>query len=40
MENIWIANSEKGAIGKYVIFWMLGIPLPVLLAIYLLKGCS
>lgn len=30
---------QAGKIG-YVLLWLLGIPIPVLLIIYLLRGCS
>ncbi len=32
-------SSEKGAIG-YILMWLLGIPIPILLAIFLLRGCD
>ena len=31
--------KEVGAAG-YILFWLLGIPLPVLFIIFLLRGCS
>ena len=31
--------SEKGKIG-WIILWLLGIPLPVLLVLYFLRGCT
>lgn len=31
--------KEKGAMG-YILLWLLGIPIPVLLVIFLLRGCS
>lgn len=31
--------SPKGAIG-YGILWLLGIPIPILLGIFLLRGCT
>ena len=31
-------NSEKGAAG-YILAWILGIPLPILLIIFLVRGC-
>jgi hypothetical protein len=34
-----ILNSQEGKIG-YILAWMLGIPVPVLLAIYVLRGCD
>jgi hypothetical protein len=32
-------RSEKGALG-YILLWVLGIPLPILLLISLLRGCA
>jgi len=32
-------KSEKGAMG-YLILWLLGVPFPVLLLIFVLRGCS
>jgi hypothetical protein len=32
-------SPEKGAIG-YILMWLLGIPIPILLAIFLLRGCD
>lgn len=32
-------RSEEGKIG-YGILWLLGVPLPVLLIIYFLRGCD
>jgi len=34
-----MGNSEKGKIG-WIILWLLGIPIPVLLVLYLLRGCT
>ena len=34
-----IYSQEKGAIG-YILMWLLGIPIPILLAIFLLRGCD
>ena len=31
--------KEAGALG-YMLLWLLGIPIPVLLLIFLLRGCS
>jgi hypothetical protein len=31
--------NEAGAAG-YILLWLLGIPLPILLVIFLLRGCS
>ena len=32
-------NSEAGKIG-WILLWLLGIPLPILLVLYLLRGCT
>lgn len=32
-------SREKGATG-YILLWLLGIPIPVLLLIFLLRGCT
>lgn len=34
-ENI----KEAGAMG-YILLWLLGIPIPILLLIFLLRGCT
>lgn len=31
--------KEKGAMG-YILLWLLGIPIPVLFIIFLLRGCT
>jgi hypothetical protein len=33
-------RSEAGSAGAYLLFWLLGVPLPLLLIIFLLRGCS
>lgn len=30
---------ERGKIG-YILLWLIGVPIPVLFLIYLLRGCS
>jgi len=32
-------NTEKGKIG-WILLWLLGIPIPILLLLYVLRGCS
>lgn len=32
-------NREKGALG-YGLAWLLGIPIPILLIVFLLRGCN
>jgi len=33
------AHREKGAIG-YILLWAMGIPVSILLVIFLLRGCT
>jgi hypothetical protein len=32
-------RQQEGAIG-YILLWVLGIPIPILLIIFLLRGCN
>ena len=32
-------NTEKGKIG-WILLWLLGIPIPILLLLYVLRGCT
>ncbi len=32
-------KTQRGKIG-YILLWLLGIPIPILFVIYLLRGCS
>jgi len=32
-------NSEKGKVG-WIVLWLLGIPIPILLVLFLLRGCT
>lgn len=32
-------NTEAGKIG-WILLWLLGIPIPVLLVLFLLRGCN
>jgi len=32
-------KSEKGKIG-YILLWLLGVPIPILLLFYVLRGCN
>jgi hypothetical protein len=34
-----IAGRQKGAMG-YVLAWLLGVPIPILIIVALLRGCS
>ena len=37
--NLKKLNNEKGGIGGGVLLWMLGVPLPVILLISMMRGC-
>jgi hypothetical protein len=39
MMNLNERISEAGATG-YILLWLLGIPIPILLIIFLLRGCT
>jgi hypothetical protein len=32
-------NKEEGKIG-WILLWLVGIPVPILLVLYLLRGCT
>jgi hypothetical protein len=32
-------KNQKGAAG-YILMWLLGVPIPILLIIFLLRGCT
>lgn len=32
-------KSEKGKVG-WILLWLLGIPIPVLIVLFLLRGCT
>lgn len=34
-----LMSSQKGAAG-YILLWLLGVPIPILILIYLLRGCT
>jgi len=34
-----LKNNEKGKIG-YILGWLVGIPIPILLLVYLLRSCG
>lgn len=38
IKNRWL-RMEQGKIG-YALLWLLGIPLPILLLVFLLRGCN
>jgi hypothetical protein len=40
--NTWrnaMLNNEKGKIG-WILLWALGVPIPILLVLYFLRGCT
>jgi hypothetical protein len=40
MKALQPPRSEKGGAGAYLLFWLLGVPLPILFIIFMLRGCS
>lgn len=32
-------NAQRGKIG-YILMWLLGIPIPILIVIFLVRGCT
>ena len=34
-----LARYQQGRVG-YILLWLLGVPIPVLFLIYLLRGCT
>jgi hypothetical protein len=32
-------RRESGAVG-WILLWLIGIPIPILLALYILRGCT
>ncbi len=32
-------NTEKGKVG-WILLWALGVPIPILVVVYLLRGCT
>jgi len=39
MRNRTLDRMRSGKIG-YILLWLLGVPIPILLIIYVLKGCT
>jgi hypothetical protein len=39
MKLIETVRSESGKVG-YALLWLIGIPVPVLLGLFLVRGCS
>jgi hypothetical protein len=34
-----LAKAQEGRVG-YILLWLLGVPIPILFLIYLLRGCT
>jgi len=34
-----VADKQRGGIG-YILLWVLGVPIPVLILIFLVRGCT
>jgi hypothetical protein len=34
-----LPSGQEGRVG-YILLWLLGVPIPILFLIYLLRGCS
>ncbi len=34
-----LPSDQEGRVG-YILLWLLGVPIPILFLIYLLRGCS
>jgi hypothetical protein len=39
MNHYKTLKSQSGKIG-YILLWLLGIPIPILIGIFLLRGCT
>lgn len=41
LRNAWPARArrEEGKVG-WILLWLLGVPIPVLLVLFLLRGCT
>lgn len=39
MKSLKIFRNQKGEMG-YILLWLIGIPVPILIVIYVLRGCS
>ena len=39
MEFPTLAKVQEGGVG-YVLLWLIGVPIPILFLIYLLRGCT
>ena len=34
-----LPSAQKGRVG-YILLWLLGVPIPILFLLYLLRGCT
>jgi hypothetical protein len=39
MKSLKIFRNQAGKIG-YILLWLLGVPIPILIGIYVLRGCT
>lgn len=39
MKPLTIWKSKAGGGGSYLLLWLLGIPLPILAIVFLIRGC-
>ena len=39
MKSLKVFRDQAGKIG-YILLWLLGVPIPILNGIYVLRGCS
>lgn len=39
MQYPTLARMQEGRVG-YILLWLLGVPIPILFLIYLLRGCT
>jgi hypothetical protein len=39
MRNLNNLKTQAGKVG-YILLWLLGVPIPILFGIYLLRGCT
>jgi len=39
MRTLTSLKAQAGKIG-YILLWLIGVPIPILVLIYLLRGCS
>ena len=38
--KLWTrANREEGKVG-WILLWLLGVPIPILLVLFMLRGCT